>query len=711
MECLALDKTPSGKILCKECTTGVHPCFACKATGCGTVRRCMIPACGKFYHENCLRDLPSALVDHRGNFRCPMHTCLTCQLDCHSKLRANRGRLVRCVRCPVAYHVSENLRCLAAGSKLLSSTSIVCSSHFTPNKARRNGSHMNVNWCFLCSQGCLLQTRALFAFSGHYLMNESKHAHVACKLPMIPVVPVAAAKAGGKGGSLLCCESCPATFHLDCLGIEPPDGSWICSDCRLGRKPRYRDIVWVKFGSFRWWPAEICPPRAVPSNIQALQHGIGEFPVRFFGSHDYQYMHQGRVFPYVEGDKGNSNGGTLGLNSSFQKALQEAVVRYQELKAEKETREAQEIERNERKPPSYKEVKTNKPVGKVQILTADLSEIPRCSCKATNEGACGLDSECLNRILLYECHPMVCPAGERCNNQSFSKRLYPPAEVFRAYACGWGLRTKVDIRKGEFVNEYVGELVDEEECRKRIKLAHENDVTHFYMLTLAKDRIIDAGPKGNLSRFMNHSCQPNCETQKWSVNGDTRVGLFALCDIKAGTELTFNYNLDCLGNEKTVCKCGSDNCSGFLGVRPKTAVAAAVEERIKKVRPKARRSGARFRHEDDCFRCGLSGELVMCGRKGCPKSYHVSCLQLDKPPYGRWDCPWHHCDVCGKASVALCHYCPDSFCKDHQAGALLPTGVEGRLTCARHKGEMEDQSSTDLMDLDTVVADVAEFSA
>lgn len=49
-----------------------------------------------------------------------------------------------------------------------------------------------------------------------------------------------------------------------------------------------------------------------------------------------------------------------------------------------------------------------------------------------------------------------------------------------------------------------------------------------------QDRIIDAGPKGNYSRFMNHSCQPNCETLKWTVNGDTRVGLFAVCDIPAG---------------------------------------------------------------------------------------------------------------------------------------------------------------------------------
>lgn len=57
---------------------------------------------------------------------------------------------------------------------------------------------------------------------------------------------------------------------------------------------------------------------------------------------------------------------------------------------------------------------------------------------------------------------------------------------------------------------------------------------YLSFLFFLKDRIIDAGPKGNYSRFMNHSCNPNCETQKWTVNGDVRVGLFALCDIPAG---------------------------------------------------------------------------------------------------------------------------------------------------------------------------------
>ncbi|CAD7686127.1 unnamed protein product [Nyctereutes procyonoides] len=226
------------------------------------------------------------------------------------------------------------------------------------------------------------------------------------------------------------------------------------------------------------------------------------------------------------------------------------------------------------------------------------------------------------------------------------------------------------------------------ECMARIKYAHENDITHFNMLTIDKDRIIDAGPKGNYSRFMNHSCQPNCETLKWTVNGDSRVGLFAVCDIPAGTELTFNYNLDCLGNEKTVCRCGASNCSGFLGDRPKTSASLSSDEKGKKTKKRTRRRRTRGEgkkeSEDECFRCGDGGQLVLCDRKSCTKAYHLSCLGLGKRPFGKWECPWHHCDVCGKPSTSFCHFCPNSFCKEHQDGTAFSSTQDGRSYCYEH---------------------------
>uniref|UniRef100_A0A674DC47 Nuclear receptor binding SET domain protein 3 n=1 Tax=Salmo trutta TaxID=8032 RepID=A0A674DC47_SALTR len=561
------------------------------------------------------------------------------------------GRMMRCLRCPVAYHTGDS--CVAAGSMVLTHHIMICSSH---GIAKRNGllsSPVNVNWCFLCA----------------------------------------------RGEKLLCCVLCPASFHPECLEMAMPEGAWSCRECRSGRKPHYKQIVWVKLGNYRWWPAEICNPRLVPPNIQTLRHDIGAFPVFFFGSHDYYWINQGRVFPYVENDKTPVTG-QININKTFKKALEEAARRFQELKAQRESREALEQERNSRKPPPYKFIKSNKPVGKVQVHIADLSEIPRCNCKPTDEHPCSLDSQCLNRMLQYECHPQVCLTGDSCENQCFSKRLYSETEVIKTEGCGWGLKTNQALRKGDFVTEYVGEVIDSEECQQRIKRAHENRVTDFYMLTLTKDRVIDAGPKGNSSRFINHSCSPNCETQKWTVNGDVRIGLFTLCDIEAGTELTFNYNLDLVGNRRSSCHCGAENCSGFLGVRPtkeEKARNAKLKPKKRKLRPEGKRT-----HEYFCFCCGEGGELVICDKKDCLKAYHLLCLNLTKPPYGRWECPWHDCSVCGVPASTLCDFCPRSFCRQHEGGALTPSTLEGRPCCSNHNPLIRPNTPTTLITPDMI---------
>ncbi len=55
--------------------------------------------------------------------------------------------------------------------------------------------------------------------------------------------------------------------------------------------------------------------------------------------------------------------------------------------------------------------------------------------------------------------------------------------------------------------------------------------------------------QGALGRFINHSCDPNCETQKWVVQGELAIGLFASKPIRAGTELTFDYNFERYGDK------------------------------------------------------------------------------------------------------------------------------------------------------------------
>ena len=70
-------------------------------------------------------------------------------------------------------------------------------------------------------------------------------------------------------------------------------------------------------------------------------------------------------------------------------------------------------------------------------------------------------------------------------------------------------------------------------------------------MEVSNNQIIDARLKGNLSRFINSSCHPNCETQKWqdASTGETRVGICAVKDIAAGEELTYDYNFAHFGGE------------------------------------------------------------------------------------------------------------------------------------------------------------------
>jgi SET domain-containing protein len=90
---------------------------------------------------------------------------------------------------------------------------------------------------------------------------------------------------------------------------------------------------------------------------------------------------------------------------------------------------------------------------------------------------------------------------------------------------GYGVCAGVDIKFAEFINEYVGEIIDKTEKNKR----DDNKI-----MWLSTGLWLDAGYKGNLSRFYNHSCDPNCGTQSWEVNGCTRIGFFARKDIAKG---------------------------------------------------------------------------------------------------------------------------------------------------------------------------------
>lgn len=98
-------------------------------------------------------------------------------------------------------------------------------------------------------------------------------------------------------------------------------------------------------------------------------------------------------------------------------------------------------------------------------------------------------------------------------NQRFQKQEYPKLIPFKTEKKGIGLQLGEDIKAGTFVIEYVGEVVSADECFRRMKKNRDSD--RFYFLSLDGNEFIDAQKKGNLARFINHSCRPNCVTQKW----------------------------------------------------------------------------------------------------------------------------------------------------------------------------------------------------
>jgi histone-lysine N-methyltransferase SETD2 len=163
-----------------------------------------------------------------------------------------------------------------------------------------------------------------------------------------------------------------------------------------------------------------------------------------------------------------------------------------------------------------------------------------------------------------------CGCGRKCQNQRFQRKQYADVTVVKTEKKGYGLRTNRTLKSGDFIFEYIGEVIDERTFRRRMVQYDNEGIKHFYFMSLTKGEFVDATKRGNLGRFCNHSCNPNCFVDKWVVGDKLRMGIFAERKIKAGEELVFNYNVDRYGADPQPCYCGEPNCTGFIGGRTQT---------------------------------------------------------------------------------------------------------------------------------------------
>lgn len=189
---------------------------------------------------------------------------------------------------------------------------------------------------------------------------------------------------------------------------------------------------------------------------------------------------------------------------------------------------------------------------------------------------------------IYECNKM-CKCGPECGNRVVQKGRTKKLCIFRTGSCGWGVKTLELISKGAFVTEYVGEVITFEEAERRGKIYDREGQTYLFDLDFNDENAypytVDAAVYGNVSHFVNHSCDPNMTVYAiWGNCLDPnlpKLALFANREIKAGEEISFDY----LNQSKTktsdetekkngavikktnyynmLCKCGSKKCRKF----------------------------------------------------------------------------------------------------------------------------------------------------
>lgn len=135
--------------------------------------------------------------------------------------------------------------------------------------------------------------------------------------------------------------------------------------------------------------------------------------------------------------------------------------------------------------------------------------------------------------------------------------------VRRSRVHGRGLFVRTPYAPGELVGEYRGRVIDASLEHETSSAAHA-DPSYTLLFAIDDDHLIDAGVKGNSIRFINHSCDPNCET----TLEDDKVLVHALRQITPGEELTYDYNLR-PGDpsdrpEDYACRCGAPSCRGTM---------------------------------------------------------------------------------------------------------------------------------------------------
>jgi histone-lysine N-methyltransferase ASH1L len=165
----------------------------------------------------------------------------------------------------------------------------------------------------------------------------------------------------------------------------------------------------------------------------------------------------------------------------------------------------------------------------------------------------------------YECDSNNCNIGDLCTNREFAGIEQPTSdsssngvEIIETLDRGFGVRARRPYKPHQVIIEHIGEVITPNEADRRMKEDYKDKdvrfdilkrsgcrltfVQNYYQMGFDQGMILDA-TKGSVSRFVNHSCEPNCKMLRRFVEGQPRIALFAGDNgISTGEELTYDYN-------------------------------------------------------------------------------------------------------------------------------------------------------------------------
>ncbi|CAI5441166.1 unnamed protein product [Caenorhabditis angaria] len=501
-----------------------HVLYSCQGLMNGfTNNTISVPLCKSKFHYECIKDYNAsdyhiryiALPECQNKLLCPLHFCDVCYLE-RNKQTAFKGDLVECALCFRAYHAEQ---CTPIGSQSVDVT-------------------MKLDENF--------KTRMLIC-SAHRPKKEV-HSHIAecceCK----------------DKEKLTRCPTCIRSFHKECrvtksIGGVPIDTN-SCEYCLTGETVGMNSKVTAKWrgkfyeGIVRDW--SWAPEKLKKSTL--------------FGELGYCLIQW--------------SGSSVQYSIAVVDHCAPMSVGWSKLSGEnRNARELRDVTFPSMLKPVGRRLDTAKYLekGDEKVYIKAESDTYACTC-ATKIGNHCTTASCSNVRDNYECSPHCSEENAKCMNRGISeKRPHPLIERKETATKGYGVFANGHISKGEFIAEYSGEILNRKEFEKRNKLvsAARDDEANLYMVQMSHGRVVDAARAGNIARYINHSCDPNCRIECRQVIVkqsrkqffyDERVAVVAIRDIEPGEEISFEYLMQSqYGTKAPVCKCGAPNCKRTLG--------------------------------------------------------------------------------------------------------------------------------------------------